>query len=133
MSDLRKRMAVRLVTALAGGMLLSGCASLQNAGSASYSIKPFVTISGALICCEVVIADGKERASLEVSVVKQGENYSITLKEQGVQAFPGQAIAAGAAQSATAAAAKVAVGAALAPLMPALLPGVGAAAGVMAQ
>jgi len=109
--------------------LLAGCASIQNAGNASYSVKPFVVDakSGASVCCEVTITDGKERASLNLHVIKTGDNYDITLAERGIQAFQGQAIAAGATQTAIDAAAKAATAAALAPILPVLLPVAGAA------
>lgn len=98
--------------------LLAGCSSLQYAGNASYSVKPFITdkTSGSAICCEVVITDGKERASLDLHVVKTGDSYDITLSERGITAFAGQTIAAGATQAAIEAAAQAAASAALAPV-----------------
>ena len=97
---------------------LAGCQSLQFAGNASYTVKPFVTDAktGAAICCEVEIRDGKERASLDLHVVKSGDNYDITLSERGISAFAGQTIAAGSTKSAISAAAKAATSAALAPV-----------------
>jgi hypothetical protein len=120
-----------LLLALAAGitLLLAGCTSVQYAGNASYSVKPFVTDAktGATVCCEVEIKDGKERATLDLRVVKNGDGYDITLSERGVLAFQGQAIAAGAMKDAIEAAAKAAAAAVLAPILPALVPAAGAA------
>lgn len=125
---------------LAATLALSACASLQHAGEASYSIEPFNDANGSAICCKVQIHNGKEIANLEAHVSKQGDNYTVDLKEQGVTAFQGQMIAAGAlkesidaAARAAVAAARAAVAAALVPLIPAIAPalaapGIGAAA-----
>ena len=119
-----------LVTLLA---LASGCTSLQYAGTASYSVKPIVDAKGNVICCSVDVKNGKEIANLEAHIQKQGDNYTVDLKEQGVAAFAGQAIAAGATKEAIDAAVKTALAIALAPVLPALAPalaapGIGAAA-----
>lgn len=106
---------------------LTGCASLQYAGNASYSVKPFQDDKGNVLCCQVDVHNGKEIANLEAHVIKQGNDYTVDLKEQGIAAFQGQAISAGATQEAINAAAKTAVAAALAPILPALLPAAGAA------
>ena len=81
---------------------LAACASLQTAGIARYSIKPFVVDAGtgAIECCEVLVENGKEFASLEAHIEKRGDNYTVDLKEQGVRAFAGQRISAGAAGAA---------------------------------
>lgn len=107
--------------------LMSGCASLQYAGNASYSVSPYETKTGEAVCCKVDVRNGKEIANLEAHITKQGDNYTVDLKEQGVAAFQGQQIAAGATQAAIDAAAKAAVAAALAPILPALAPAAGAA------
>ena len=106
------------IVAIAAMLALAGCSSLQYAGNAAYTVKPFITdvTTGAAMCCEVEIRDGKERASLDLHVVKSGENYDITLSERGTTAFAGQTIAAGSTQAAISAAAKAAASAALAPV-----------------
>ena len=115
-------------------LALSGCTSLQYAGTASYSVKPIVDAKGNVICCAVDVKNGKEIANLEAHVQKQGDNYTVDLKEQGVAAFAGQAIAAGATKEAIDAAVKAAIAIALAPVvLPAAgaalaAPGIGAAA-----
>ena len=108
-------------------LALTGCASLQYAGSADYSVKPFKDDKGAVLCCAVEVHNGKEIANLEAHIVKNGADYTVDLKEQGVAAFAGQAIAAGATQQAIDAAAKAAAVATLAPLAPLLIPAAGAA------
>jgi uncharacterized protein YceK len=118
-----KKLVTLVFLALIG---LSGCASLQSAGSATYTVQPFA-VDGKLVCCQVSVADGKERAALTLDVIKSGDNYTIHLDERGVQAFAGQAIAAGAQEAAIERATRVAVGAALAPIVPVLIPASGAA------
>ena len=97
-----------------GVIALTGCASIQNAGTADYTIKPFKDSLGGIVCCEVQVKNGKEIANLEALISKQGENYTVYLKEQGVVAFKGQEITAGVVQEAVNAAVK----AAIAPLTP---------------
>lgn len=78
--------------------LLVGCSSLNNAGSASYSVKPFAAADGSLHCCEVTVMNGKEIASLDAHIEAwPGSHYIVDLKERGVIAFKGQQIAADAA------------------------------------
>lgn len=78
-------------------LFLSGCASMQYAGTASYSIRPFVDpVSNKQLCCAVDVRNGKEIGSLSARLVKSGDDYTLELNEQGVTAFKGQAIAAGA-------------------------------------
>lgn len=113
-------------------LALTGCASIQYAGTAAYSIKPFTDETGKVICCAVDVKNGKEIANLEAHVSKQGDDYTVDLKEQGVAAFAGQAIAAGATKEAIDGAVKAALAVALAPAIPALgaslaAPGLGAA------
>lgn len=120
------RYSIVLVAMLA--LMLPGCASMQYAGTASYSVKPFADKAGNVLCCEVAVNNGKEIANLEAHIVKTPDGgYTVDLREQGVAAFQGQAIAAGATKEAIADAAKVGVAAALAPVIPALLPAAGAA------
>lgn len=107
-------------------MFISGCASMQYAGMASYTVAPIV-VDGKTYCCQVDVKNGKEIARLDATISKQGDNYQVQLHEDGVAAFKGQAIAADAGKVAAADAAKVATVAALAPALPALLPAAGAA------
>lgn len=126
------RRAIIAIVALA----LPGCASIQQAGTASYSVKPFMAGDQA-VCCEVTVRNGKEIALLDATVIKRGDDYEVRLHEEGVVAFEGQRIAAGAARTmATSAAKAAAVGGLvlaapiLAPVAGAMLasPGIGAAA-----
>lgn len=118
-----------VITLLVAASFLAGCASLQNAGTAEYSIRPFVVDAnaGTVACCEVLVRNGKEVASVKAHISRQGDNYTVDLDEQGVRAFRGQEIAAGVTQSAIDVAAKAAVAAALAPIAPAVIPAAGAA------
>ena len=86
-------MKMIMIAALAA--ILPACTSLDNAGVAEYSIKPFV-VGDHAICCEVVVKNGKEYAALKAKIVKQGDNYSVELDETGIAAFRGQELAAGA-------------------------------------
>lgn len=84
--------------------LLAGCASLQSAGVAEYSVKPII-IDKHTVCCEVVVKNGKEYASLKAHIQKTGDDYTVDLEEQSVQAFAGQAKASAAVGTAVKAAA----------------------------
>ena len=106
---------------------VTGCASIQNAGTASYSVKPFVGADGKPVCCEVTVNNGKEIALLEAKVIKKGDDYEVYLREEGVVAFEGQRIAAGAAKSLAASAVKAAAIGGLTVAAPVLIPAVGAA------
>lgn len=82
-------------------VLLAGCSSLDRAGSAEYSIKPFVIDkeSGKLACCEITVKNGKEIAGIKAEIRKTGDDFVLILEEQGVKAFEGQAISASAARA----------------------------------
>lgn len=118
--------ALLIAVTIAICAFLPGCASQDYAGNASYTVKPFVDEKGAQHCCQVDIRDGKERAALDVHVVKKGDDYDVTLSERNVAAFQGQQIVAVAVKQAIDDAVKVAVVAELAPILPALAPAIGA-------
>lgn len=96
---------------IAALLALAGCASLDHAGTAAYDVRPFIDAAGAPHCCEVSVRNGKEIASLKARIEKRGDDYIVELEQQGVQAFAGQAIAAGAQRAALDAAARAAAGA----------------------
>lgn len=100
---------------------VTGCASLQYSGVASYTVRPFEGKDGALVCCEVAVANGKEYASLQAHIEKRGADYTVDLAEQHVAAFKGQEIAAKAAGATAATAAKAATAIMVAPAVPAAL------------
>lgn len=102
---------------------LSGCASVQNAGVASYSVRPIV-LDGKAVCCEVSVHNGKEYAVLDAVIIKRGEDYEVRLHEEAVRAFKGQELAGNAATSTATAAAKAATAIMVAPAVA----GVGTAA-----
>lgn len=108
-------------------LALTGCASLNQAGTASYTIKPML-IDGRTVCCEVAVINGKQYSSLDATLIKTGDDYTVTLSERGVEAFRGQEIAAGAAASAGKAALKAAAIGGAVLIAPIAAPAVGAAA-----
>lgn len=120
------RLHTHFLIVLILGLLLGGCTSLQQAGTASYSVKPFM-VGDQAICCEVTISNGKEIALLDATVIKRGDDYEVRLHEEGVVAFEGQRIAAGAARSITAAATKAAAIGGAVLLAPIVAPAAGAA------
>lgn len=108
--------------ALLVALMLAGCASLQYAGTASYSVKPF-EVAGQPVCCEVSIFNGKEIASLDAVIKKSGADYEVVLSQRGIKAFEGQAISAQALEASINAAVKAALIAAnpissVAPVLP---------------
>jgi len=94
--------------------LLTGCTSLQYAGVAHYTVKPF-EIKEDVVCCEVILINGKEIDRIDVTVKKMGSDYTVTLKEWNVNAFEGQEIAADAATATASTVGKVTAGVLLAP------------------
>lgn len=112
-------MRALVILAVAG---LTGCASIEYAGTSSLSVQP-VEIGGQPRCCAVTVHDGKQYASVDVLLEKTGDDYRLKLSARGVEAFRGQEIAAGATQSLASTSAKAAAVAAIAP---AALPAVGA-------
>lgn len=120
---------MKSIIALATLACLTGCASLQYAGVASYSVEP-VEINGKPQCCRVAIHNGKEIARLDAQVEKRGDDYTVSLKQWNVEAFAGQQIAADAATASAATAAKAAASIMVAPVA---LPAAAAAIGVLAK
>lgn len=105
---------------------LAGCASVQNAGVASYSVKPIV-IDGKQVCCEVAVLNGKEVQEVSADIMKRGDDYEVHVHEVGVAAFKGQQISADATRAVASEAGKTAALAVIAPMLPALAPVAGAA------
>lgn len=71
--------------------LLAGCASLNAAGTAKYSVEPIITDSGP-VCCRVLVENGKEYATLKAHVERRADgSYVVDLDEKTVKAFEGQA------------------------------------------
>ena len=66
---------------------------MQKAGTAEDSVKP-VVIGEKTVCCKMSVRNAKGFAYLEAHIEKRGDDYAVDLKEQGVKAFEGQAIAA---------------------------------------
>lgn len=95
-------------------LLLPGCASLNNAGLAVYTVEPF-EVDGKTLCCKVSITNGKQIASLDAHIEKRGDDYTVDLKQRGIEAFKGQEIAATAATGATSTVAKAAGAVLMAP------------------
>ena len=115
----------RLLIALAL-LALPGCTSIDQAGTASYTIRPML-IDGRTVCCEVSVHNGKQYASLDATVTKTGDDYAVVLAERGVEAFRGQEIAAGAAKSVAQTAGKAAAIGGAVLIAPVAAPAVGAA------
>lgn len=112
--------------ALLLALALSGCASIDNAGTASYTVRPFV-IGDQAVCCDVTIYNGKEIALLDATILKTGDNYQVHLHEEGVAAFEGQRIAAHAIDTAASSAVKAAAIGGLLVAAPMVAPALGAA------
>ena len=96
---------------------ISGCTSLNNAGVASYQVKPMELSNGKVVCCDIIINNGKEYSSLEAHVIKHGDNYEVHLNEVGIFAFEGQKIVAGVATETIKKAGSVAGGVLMAPVI----------------
>lgn len=93
-----------LIVCLLG--LLAGCASLNNAGTAKYTVEPIVTEANGVICCRVSVENGKEYASLKAHIERRADgSYVVDLDERTIRAFEGQAKVAETASAAVKAAA----------------------------
>ena len=120
--------AIFLVVLVGLSTLMTGCASQQYGGMASYSVKPFLDGDGKATCCDVQVNNGKEIAALKAHIAKTKDgDYIVDLEEQGVAAFQGQAISASALKTAADAAVKSALIAAGVIAAPVLAPAAGAA------
>lgn len=108
-------------------VFLSGCTTLQYAGNATYTVAPVITPNGDAVCCAVTVHNGKEIGYLEAHITKDGDKYTVDLKESNVQAFEGQRIVSGAVKDAIEDVARAAAMSAITPLIPALVPLAGAA------
>jgi hypothetical protein len=83
------KMLLLILFWVAIALALPGCASW---GTSHYAVEPFI-LDGKQICCRIVIENGKEIGQLKARFKKTGEDWDISLQEEGVKAFEGQAIA----------------------------------------
>jgi hypothetical protein len=77
-----------LVVAAMVLIALGGCASIEYAGHAAYTVK-----AGATGGYELTVQDGKEYAGRDVVFATDGKSVSLTIKEGASLAFTGQALA----------------------------------------
>lgn len=113
---------IRPIVFAACAAALSGCASLRNAGTADYTVRPF-EVGGRVICCEVHVRNGKEMDTLRAHITRDGDRYTVDLEQSGVRAFEGQAIAAGVVSEAVSSAVRAGVTASQPTSIIDLLPG----------
>lgn len=77
-----------------GATLLSGCASLTQAGNTSYIVEPIADHDGKMVCCRFTATDGKEYSGRNISFAKESDGaFILQIKEGASSAFQGQAIA----------------------------------------
>lgn len=93
--------------------LLTGCASLDMAGSSAYTLRQSVGDHGQPEF-ELLVKSGKEVAQVKARLEKDGDKIIVDLEETGVAAFAGQQISAGALKISMEEIAKAAVAAAIA-------------------
>ena len=68
-------------------LLLSGCQLLTTAGRADYTVEPFVTESGKVICCKAVIHNSKNYQKFKFTFKTNPDgSVDVTLDEKGVSA-----------------------------------------------
>ncbi|MDB6082230.1 MAG: putative lipoprotein [Gammaproteobacteria bacterium] len=91
---------------------LAGCVNLY-AGISRYEISPLQDANGKITgCCTLRVTSGKEYAAINAKFIKTGEDYSIVLDEQQIEAFKGQAVIASAASDVAGAISNTAIAAA---------------------
>jgi hypothetical protein len=74
-------------------LLLAGCASLDNAGYDSYTVRSFKTEAGMPACCELDVKSGKEYAGRAVQFQTNGAGAVLAIQEMEAKAVKGQALA----------------------------------------
>ena len=74
--------------------LLSGCASLSDAGHVAYTVTPIKDAAGKVTAHELQIRDGKEFEGRQIQFQAMGEAVTLTIREGESKAFKGQAIGA---------------------------------------
>lgn len=119
-------MKASMIAVLLIAVAVTGCASLNQAGTSSLSITP-VMVDNKPQGWALDVKDGKQYASIDVSATKTGDDYALHLSARGVEAFKGQEIAAGAAKTAATDAVKAAAVGGLVVAAPVLGPMAGAA------
>lgn len=84
----------RSLIALAVLALASGCASLENAGHAAYTMTAVKDKDGTVTGYELTVKDGKEFAGRRVQFQGMGAVVTLDISEGESRAFRGQAIGA---------------------------------------
>ena len=78
-------MKILAITLLA--ITLSGCSLLSTAGNSDYTVEPFITESGATICCKATIHNSKNYDNFKFSLTTNPDGtITVTLDEKGVNA-----------------------------------------------
>ncbi len=85
---------IKSAATLVALVALSGCASLENAGHDSYTLRSFTTELGMAGCCELHVQSGKEYTGRTISFQSNGANTVLQVQEGASKAFKGQAISA---------------------------------------
>lgn len=75
-------------------LALAGCASIDNAGHASYTVRSFKGPDGSVACCELEVKDGKEYSGRNIGFQTNGSGAVFQVHEGESKAFKGQAIGA---------------------------------------
>jgi hypothetical protein len=83
----------RILIALFVTLALAGCASLDNAGFDSYTVRSFKADNGKVACCELEVKSGKEYADRAVQFQTTGAGAGLVISETGSKAVKSQALA----------------------------------------
>lgn len=78
-------------------LALASCASLDNAGFDSYTVRSFRADTGMPACCELDVKSGKEYGGRALQFTTNGAGAALVIQEGQSKAFQGQGIAAKAA------------------------------------
>ena len=81
------------VVAVLAVAMLSGCASIDNAGHSSYTVTAVKDAAGKAAGYELAVKDGKEYQGRQVQFQAMAGAVTLTIVESGAKAFPGQALA----------------------------------------
>lgn len=74
-------------------LALSGCAAIEQAGNASYTVTAVKGPDGKTSGYELAVKDGKEFASRSIAFQSDAGSAALMVQEGASKAFPGQALA----------------------------------------
>lgn len=82
-----------ITLAAVAALSLSGCASLDNAGYDSYTVRSYKSETGQVACCELDVKSGKEYGDRAVQFQTNTRGAALAIGETDSKAVKSQALA----------------------------------------